>query len=73
MSLRGSRRRADAGGAPEERRGSGEATGEPITVMTVGTLGTAEGTTTSIEQTALAYEGWINATAVSGPMAGRST
>jgi len=44
-----------------------EATGEPITVMTIGTLGTAEGATTSIEQTALAYEGWINANGGLGP------
>jgi ABC-type branched-subunit amino acid transport system substrate-binding protein len=45
----------------------GEATGEPITVMTIGTLGTAEGATTSIEQTAQAYEGWINANGGLGP------
>jgi len=35
-------------------------TGEPIKVMTIGTLGTAEGATTSIEQVGVAYEGWIN-------------
>jgi ABC-type branched-subunit amino acid transport system substrate-binding protein len=50
----------------EEPRG-GEATGEPIKVMTIGTLGTAEGATTSIEQTAIAYEGWINANGGLGP------
>jgi ABC-type branched-subunit amino acid transport system substrate-binding protein len=38
-----------------------EPTGEPIRVMTIGTLGTAEGATTAIEQTALAAEGLINA------------
>ena len=52
-----------AQGAQEEDGGqqASEPTGEPIKVMTIGTLGTAEGATTSIEQTALAYEGWINA------------
>jgi ABC-type branched-subunit amino acid transport system substrate-binding protein len=52
--------------APEEDGGE-QATGEPIEVMTIGTLGTAEGATTSIEQTALAYEGWINANGGLGP------
>jgi ABC-type branched-subunit amino acid transport system substrate-binding protein len=54
--------------AQEEGGGEqAEATGEPITVMTIGTLGTAEGATTSIEQTAIAYEGWINANGGLGP------
>jgi ABC-type branched-subunit amino acid transport system substrate-binding protein len=58
----------DDGGTQAEGEGGGEqATGEPITVMTIGTLGTAEGATTSIEQTALAYEGWINANGGLGP------
>jgi ABC-type branched-subunit amino acid transport system substrate-binding protein len=52
--------------AGEEPAG-GEASGEPIKVMTIGTLGTAEGATTSIEQIALAYEGWINANGGLGP------
>jgi ABC-type branched-subunit amino acid transport system substrate-binding protein len=51
----------------QEEDGGEQATGEPITVMTIGTLGTAEGATTSIEQTALAYEGWINANGGLGP------
>jgi ABC-type branched-subunit amino acid transport system substrate-binding protein len=60
----------DDGAQPEaegEEPTREEATGEPITVMTIGTLGTAEGATTSIEQTALAYEGWINANGGLGP------
>jgi ABC-type branched-subunit amino acid transport system substrate-binding protein len=59
----------DSTQAQEEDGGeqAAEATGEPITVMTIGTLGTAEGATTSIEQTAIAYEGWINANGGLGP------
>jgi ABC-type branched-subunit amino acid transport system substrate-binding protein len=58
----------DSTQAQEEGGGEqAEATGEPITVMTIGTLGTAEGATTSIEQTAIAYEGWINANGGLGP------
>jgi len=58
---------AGAAGALEGVAESEEPAGEPITVMTIGTLGTAEGATTSIEQTALAYEGWINANGGLGP------
>lgn len=53
---------AACGGGAKRKAG-----GEPIKVMTIGTLGTAEGATTSIEQTALAYQGWINAHGGLGP------
>jgi ABC-type branched-subunit amino acid transport system substrate-binding protein len=56
-----------AGDTAAEDTAAGEPTGEPIRVMTIGTLGTAEGATTSIEQTAQAYEGWINANGGLGP------
>ncbi len=45
----------------------GKAKGEPIKVMTIGTVGTAEGATTSIEQVALAAEGWYNNNGGVGP------